>query len=37
MNITLAEWMLDPSVAEAGIKKGEELDWDETVRELLKG
>jgi tetratricopeptide (TPR) repeat protein len=33
----LAEWALDPSVAEAGLKKGEALDWDETVKELLKG
>ena len=32
-----AEWALDPSVVEAGMKKGEELDWEETVRELLKG
>jgi len=32
---TLAEWALDPSVAEAGMKKGEELDWDATLRELL--
>ena len=32
----LAEWALDPSVVEAGLKKGEELDWDETVKELLK-
>ena len=31
----LAEWALDPSVVEAGLKKGEELDWDETVKELL--
>jgi tetratricopeptide (TPR) repeat protein len=32
----LAEWALDPSVAEAGMKKGEELDWEETIQELLK-
>jgi hypothetical protein len=29
-------WKIDPSVAEAGMKRGEALDWDETVRELLK-
>ena len=30
MEITLAEWALDPSVVEAGMmKKGEELDWDD--------
>jgi len=33
----LAEWALDPSVAEAGMRKGAELDWDETVKELLQG
>jgi tetratricopeptide (TPR) repeat protein len=33
----LAEWALDPSVVEAGLKAGEALDWDETLRELLKG
>jgi tetratricopeptide (TPR) repeat protein len=32
-----AERALDPSVVEAGMKAGEALDWDETVRELLKG
>jgi hypothetical protein len=35
--MTLAEWALDPSVVDAGVKKGEELDWEETVRELLQG
>jgi len=30
----LAEWGLDPSVVEAGMAKGAELDWDETIREL---
>jgi len=32
----LAEWALDPSVVEAGMAKGKELDWDETLKELLK-
>jgi adenylate cyclase len=31
-----AEWALDPSVAEAGMKKGEELEWEETIQGLLK-
>ncbi len=37
MDRTLAEWALDPSVVEAGLKAGEALDWDETVKELLAG
>jgi tetratricopeptide (TPR) repeat protein len=37
MDRNLAEWALDPSVIEAGLKKGAELDWDETVKELLAG
>jgi tetratricopeptide (TPR) repeat protein len=36
LDMMLAEWALDPSVVEAGMKKGEELDWEETVMELLK-
>ena len=36
LDATLAEWALDPSVVEAGLKKGEALDWDETVKELLR-
>jgi hypothetical protein len=36
LEITLAEWALDSSVVEAGLKAGEALDWEETVRELLK-
>ena len=36
LDMMLAEWALDPSVVEAGMKKGAELDWDETVKELLK-
>ena len=36
LNVRLAEWALEPSVVEAGMKAGEALDWDETVRELLK-
>ncbi len=35
LDTTLAEWALDPSVVEAGMAKGKELDWDETVKELL--
>jgi tetratricopeptide (TPR) repeat protein len=34
MDRLLAEWELDPSVVEAGLAKGAELDWDETIREL---
>lgn len=37
MDRNLAEWALDPSVVEAGLKAGEALDWDETVKELLAG
>jgi predicted ATPase len=32
---TLAEWALDPTVAEAGLAKGAQLDWDTTVKELV--
>ena len=32
----LADWGIDPSSAEAGLKEGEELDWDQTIAELLK-
>jgi class 3 adenylate cyclase/tetratricopeptide (TPR) repeat protein len=32
----LAEWVLDPSVVEAGLAKGAAVDWDETIGELLK-
>jgi hypothetical protein len=35
MDRMLAEWGLDPSVVEAGLAKGAELDWDETIGELL--
>ena len=35
MDMMLAEWALDPSVVEAGLAKGAELDWVETIRELL--
>jgi predicted ATPase len=31
-----ANWALDPSIAEAGMKEGEALDWAATLRELLK-
>jgi len=37
LDMTLAEWALDPSVVEAGLKKGEGLGWDTTIQELLKG
>lgn len=37
LDSTLAEWALDPFVAEAGMAKGAELDWDKTIEELLKG
>jgi tetratricopeptide (TPR) repeat protein len=37
MDMMLAEWALDPSVVEAGLAKGEKLDWEKTVEELLKG
>lgn len=37
MDITLATWGLDPAVVEAGLAKGAELDWDETIGTLLKG
>jgi tetratricopeptide (TPR) repeat protein len=33
----VAKWALDPSVLEAGLNKGEELDWEETVKELMQG
>ena len=32
----LKKWELDQSVIEAGLKKGEELDWDKTIDKLLK-
>jgi tetratricopeptide (TPR) repeat protein len=36
MEVDLAEWALDPAVVDAGLKAGEALDWDATVRELLR-
>lgn len=36
LDATLAEWGLDPSVIEAGMAKGANLDWDETIEELLE-
>jgi class 3 adenylate cyclase/tetratricopeptide (TPR) repeat protein len=36
LDVTLARWNLDPSVVEAGLAKGAELDWDTTIQELLK-
>ncbi len=35
MNEEFAEWALDPSLVEVGLKKGEALDWDTTIQELL--
>lgn len=37
MDLTLAKWELNPSMVEAGMAKGAELDWDKTIEELLKG
>ncbi len=37
MDAWLAEWALAPAVVEEGLKKGEALDWEETVRELIRG
>jgi tetratricopeptide (TPR) repeat protein len=36
LDATLAEWGLDSSVVEAGMAKGAELDWEQTIAELLK-
>jgi predicted ATPase len=36
LDSTLAEWALDPAVVEAGMAKGAELDWDQTIEELLR-
>ena len=33
---TIALWALDPAVVEAGMAKGAELDWEQTIEELLK-
>jgi tetratricopeptide (TPR) repeat protein len=32
----LAQWALDPAVVEAGMAQGAELDWEQTIAELLK-
>ncbi len=37
LDIALAQWTLDPSVVEAGMKQGEALDFQKTVQELLTG
>jgi len=37
LEMMLVELALDPSVVEAGLKQGEALDWDATVKELMKG
>ena len=36
LDLILAEWALDPSVVQAGMAKGAELDWDKTISELLR-
>ena len=36
LEYTLTEWALDPAVVEAGLKKGEALDWEQTIQELLR-
>jgi adenylate cyclase len=36
LDAALDEWALDAVVVDAGLAKGAELDWDETVKELLK-
>ena len=36
MDMTLAEWNLDPAIVEAGLAKGVELDWETTLQELLR-
>lgn len=36
MDLTLAEWDLDPSVVEAGLAQGAALEWNKTIEELLK-
>lgn len=37
LDLTLAEWALDPAVVEAGLAQGAALDWEATLQELLKG
>jgi predicted ATPase len=37
LDSTLSKWALDPSVAEAGMAKSTELDWDKTIDQLLRG
>jgi tetratricopeptide (TPR) repeat protein len=37
LDMTLAKWELDASVAGVGMAKGAQLDWDKTIEELLKG
>lgn len=36
LDYALTDWGIDPSVVEAGLKKGKELDWEQTIQELLK-
>jgi tetratricopeptide (TPR) repeat protein len=35
LDTAFAQWALDPSVAEVGMAKGAEMDWDNTIDELL--
>ena len=37
LDASLVQWALDPSVAEAGMARAAELDWDKTIQELLNG
>lgn len=37
LDTAFAQWALDPSVAEVGMAKGAEMDWDNTIDELLNG
>jgi hypothetical protein len=36
LDATLTDWKIDPPVAEAGLKRGEALDWEQTIQELLR-
>ena len=37
IEVLLNQWVLDPAAAEAEMAKGESLDWDETIQQLLAG
>lgn len=34
-DLALTEWTIDPTVLEAGMRKGAEMNWEETLQELL--